>query len=182
MSSLATRQGLATRRAEHGRVDVILLGPGAIGRQLLMQLARLALAHGGRILHEATVGAGLPVIDTARKLLQTGDRITRIEGCPSGTLGYLFGELGRGLPFSASLRRPRGRERDRQPVRLHDCTHRAQPLVIRGPGAGPTVTAAGVHNDLMHLAASAPNASAGLDPELPNLQCARWNSNLGPSC
>ena len=69
------------------------------------ELTRLAFVHGGRILHEATVGAGLPVIDTVRKLLETGDRITRIEGCPSGTLGYLFGELGRGSTFSASLRR-----------------------------------------------------------------------------
>ena len=67
-------------------------------------LAESARARGRQILHEATVGAGLPVIDTVRKLLQTGDRIHRIEGCPSGTLGYLFGELGRGQRFSVSLR------------------------------------------------------------------------------
>lgn len=67
-------------------------------------LAATARAHGRQIFHEATVGAGLPVIDTVRKLLQTGDRILRIEGCPSGTLGYLFGELGRGRSFSSSLR------------------------------------------------------------------------------
>src|SRR2546430_4474842 len=46
--------------------------------------------------HEATVGAGLPIIDTYYKLVESGDRVHRIEGCPSGTLGYLFGELGRG--------------------------------------------------------------------------------------
>src|SRR5204862_2784438 len=28
-----------------------------------------------------------------------------VEGCPSGTLGFLFGELGRGEPFSAAVRR-----------------------------------------------------------------------------
>jgi aspartokinase/homoserine dehydrogenase 1 len=50
------------------------------------------------------VGAGLPVIDTLRKLLEAGDRVLRIEGCPSGTLGFLFGELGRGRTFSAALR------------------------------------------------------------------------------
>src|SRR6185312_1198267 len=27
-----------------------------------------------------------------------------IEGCPSGTLGYLFGEMGRGRSFSEALR------------------------------------------------------------------------------
>ncbi len=68
------------------------------------RLNAIAGEHGQRILHEATVGAGLPVIDTLRKLLEAGDRIVSIEGCPSGTLGYLFGELGRGRSFSASLR------------------------------------------------------------------------------
>ena len=63
-----------------------------------------AAASGRRVLHEATVGAGLPVIDTVRKLRESGDRVLRIEGCPSGTLGYLFGELGRGRAFSDALR------------------------------------------------------------------------------
>jgi homoserine dehydrogenase len=68
------------------------------------RLNAIAERHGGKILHEATVGAGLPVIDVVRTLLRTGDRITRIEGCPSGTLGYLFGELGQGASFSQSIR------------------------------------------------------------------------------
>jgi len=63
-----------------------------------------AAARGRRLLHEATVGAGLPVIDTLHKLLDAGDRVLRIEGCPSGTLGFLFGELGRGRRFSEALR------------------------------------------------------------------------------
>jgi homoserine dehydrogenase len=29
--------------------------------------------------------------------------VLAIEGCPSGTLGYLFGEIGRGTPFSTAL-------------------------------------------------------------------------------
>jgi len=67
-------------------------------------LARSAAARGRRLLHEATVGAGLPIIDTIKKLQESGDEILRIEGCPSGTLGYLFGELGRGSSFSTALR------------------------------------------------------------------------------
>jgi aspartokinase/homoserine dehydrogenase 1 len=67
-------------------------------------LAREAAARGRRVLHEATVGAGLPIIDTIHKLVDAGDPVLRIEGCPSGTLGYLFGELGRGVPFSTALR------------------------------------------------------------------------------
>ena len=67
-------------------------------------LTRSVAARGRRLLHEATVGAGLPIIDTIHKLVASGDQVLRIEGCPSGTLGYLFGELGRGVPFSTALR------------------------------------------------------------------------------
>ena len=66
-------------------------------------LARLAAARGRKMLHEATVGAGLPVIDTINKLAASGDRILQIEGCPSGTLGFLFSEMSRGTKFSVAL-------------------------------------------------------------------------------
>src|SRR6266702_1732179 len=68
------------------------------------ELTAAARAHGRRLLHEATVGAGLPIIDTYAKLVESGDRVYKVEGCPSGTLGYLFGELGRGKRFSEALR------------------------------------------------------------------------------
>src|SRR2546426_4854834 len=66
-------------------------------------LRAAAQDHGRRLLLEATVGAGLPIIDTYQKLVESGDRVSKIEGCPSGTLGYLFGELGRGAAFSTAL-------------------------------------------------------------------------------
>ena len=47
-------------------------------------------AAGSHYLYEATVGAGLPVIQTLRDLRETGDEIHRIEGMFSGTLAYLF--------------------------------------------------------------------------------------------
>ena len=67
-------------------------------------LVKNAAARGRHLLHEATVGAGLPVIDTINKLVASGDRILQIEGCPSGTLGYLFSEMSRGATFSTALR------------------------------------------------------------------------------
>jgi bifunctional aspartokinase / homoserine dehydrogenase 1 len=45
---------------------------------------------GAHYLYEATVGAGLPVVQTLRDLRETGDDIRRIEGILSGTLSYLF--------------------------------------------------------------------------------------------
>jgi homoserine dehydrogenase len=53
-----------------------------------------------RVRYECTVGAGLPVIRTLRHLLDTGDQAIRIEGCLSGTLGYLCAGLEQGTPYS----------------------------------------------------------------------------------
>lgn len=52
----------------------------------------------GALRYEVTVGAGLPVIRTLEELLATGDEIHTIEGCFSGTLGYLFSRMEEGLP------------------------------------------------------------------------------------
>lgn len=54
--------------------------------------------------YEATVGAGLPVIDTLKSLLETGDRPLSITGCLSGTLGYLCSCLEAGVPYSQAVR------------------------------------------------------------------------------
>jgi aspartokinase/homoserine dehydrogenase 1 len=53
----------------------------------LHEARRSSRAH---YLYEATVGAGLPVIQTLRDLRETGDDIVSIEGIFSGTLAYLF--------------------------------------------------------------------------------------------
>ena len=68
------------------------------------ELRALAEEHGARIRAETTVGAALPMLDTYAKLVESGDRVRRIDSCPSGTLGFLFDELGRGKKFSAALR------------------------------------------------------------------------------
>jgi bifunctional aspartokinase / homoserine dehydrogenase 1 len=57
-------------------------------------------AGGSHYLYEATVGAGLPVIQTLRDLRETGDDITSIEGIFSGTLAYLFNVYDGSVPFS----------------------------------------------------------------------------------
>jgi aspartokinase/homoserine dehydrogenase 1 len=53
-------------------------------------LHRARRLGGTHYLYEATVGAGLPVVQTLRDLRETGDEITSIEGIFSGTLAYLF--------------------------------------------------------------------------------------------
>ena len=57
------------------------------------------------VFHEATVGAGLPVLHTVDLLLGAGDPIASVSGVFSGTLAYLTGELGVGEVWSESVRR-----------------------------------------------------------------------------
>jgi aspartokinase/homoserine dehydrogenase 1 len=61
-------------------------------------------ASGSHYLYEATVGAGLPIIQTLRDLRQTGDEIIRIEGIFSGTLAYLFNVFDGRESFSSIVR------------------------------------------------------------------------------
>jgi aspartokinase/homoserine dehydrogenase 1 len=55
-------------------------------------------------LYEATVGAGLPVIQTLKDLVETGDEIENISGIFSGTLSYLFNVFDGTRPFSEIVR------------------------------------------------------------------------------
>lgn len=59
--------------------------------------------HYPKVRCESTVGAGLPVIAALRDLLAGGDEITAIEGCMSGTLGYLTSQLEQGVKFSRAV-------------------------------------------------------------------------------
>ncbi len=68
------------------------------------RLLETAAAAGRRVRYEATVGAGLPVIDTFRKLVESGDRVLRVEGCVSGTLGFVLSSLEARRPFSEAVR------------------------------------------------------------------------------
>jgi aspartokinase/homoserine dehydrogenase 1 len=71
--------------------------------------AAIAASPGGaaRFRYEATVGAGLPVIQTLRDLLDTGDEVWAIEGMLSGTLAYLFNRFDGSEPFSRLVREAR---------------------------------------------------------------------------
>ena len=61
-------------------------------------------APGSRsVKYEATVGAGLPIIDTYHKLVETGDRVLRIDGSVSGTLMYVVSAVSEGRPFSQAV-------------------------------------------------------------------------------
>lgn len=63
-------------------------GSGELSRYRHIRAA--CASSGARFRYEATVGAGLPILQTLRDLIDTGDEIIAIEGILSGTLAYLF--------------------------------------------------------------------------------------------
>ncbi len=67
-------------------------------------LQATAAQHHRLLRCEATVGAGLPVVDTLEMLLHTGDQLVSAAGSLSGTLGFLMTRLEEGEPFSAAVR------------------------------------------------------------------------------
>jgi len=72
--------------------------------QRLRKANRLVGAH---YLYETTVGAALPIIETLRDLVQTGDEIVEIEGILSGTLSYLFNSFDGTRSFSSLVAQAR---------------------------------------------------------------------------
>jgi aspartokinase/homoserine dehydrogenase 1 len=63
-------------------------------------LRETARRHQRYFLYETNVGAGLPIIQTLRGLVETGDEIIKIEGVLSGTLSYIFNSLDGRRTFS----------------------------------------------------------------------------------
>lgn len=55
---------------------------------------------GSKFLYNSNVGAGLPIISTIKELLQSGDKILKIEAILSGTLSYLFNSFTEEKDFS----------------------------------------------------------------------------------
>ena len=68
------------------------------------EIQRLGRAERMRYWYETTAGAGLPIVSTVRELVDTGDGVTRIAGCLSGTLGYICSQLDHGRTFSEIVR------------------------------------------------------------------------------
>jgi len=64
----------------------------------------MSLVKARRCRHEATVGAGLPVVNTLYALLDSGDTVTSIQGCFSGTLGYICSAINGGIPYSVAVK------------------------------------------------------------------------------
>jgi aspartokinase/homoserine dehydrogenase 1 len=63
------------------------------------QLQNLAREYGASFLYETNVGAGLPIIDTLKNLMASGDRIQKIQAVLSGSLNFVFNTYDATEPF-----------------------------------------------------------------------------------
>ena len=70
-----------------------------------LELLNAARQHFRAYHYETTVGAALPVIETLKNLVRTGDHVITIEGAFSGTLGFLCDRLVQGDPLSVAVRK-----------------------------------------------------------------------------
>eukprot|EP00894_Picocystis_sp_ML_P001371 jgi/Pico_ML_1/51888/g19.t1 len=162
------------------------VGQGMCARRGVAETLFSALANAGiniKAIAQGSIGAGLPIIATLKGLLETGDKVNKVEGIFSGTLSYLFNTMKPDLELSdipveslvpEPLRSIEGVDEfmaklpeydGEMEIKMSELTgsdniisfttarYKAQPLIVRGPGAGAEVTAAGVFSDLLRLAA-----------------------------
>ncbi|MGV8964245.1 MAG: bifunctional aspartate kinase/homoserine dehydrogenase I [Candidatus Saccharimonadaceae bacterium] len=71
--------------------------------QSYQELKKTAKRKGVKFLFETNVGAGLPIINTLNDLIDSGDKILKIEAVLSGTLNYIFNCMSPEIPFSKTI-------------------------------------------------------------------------------
>jgi aspartokinase/homoserine dehydrogenase 1 len=68
------------------------------------ELKKIAKRKGVKFLFETNVGAGLPIINTLNDLVNSGDKILKIEAVLSGTLNYIFNTISAETPLSKTIK------------------------------------------------------------------------------
>ena len=68
-----------------------------------LALKTIARESGVKFLFETNVGAGLPIINTINALVNSGDKIQKIEAVLSGTLNFICNTIAADVPFSRTV-------------------------------------------------------------------------------
>jgi len=68
------------------------------------EIKKIAKQKGVKFLFETNVGAGLPIINTLNDLVNSGDKILKIEAVLSGTLNYIFNTISADIPLSKTIK------------------------------------------------------------------------------
>lgn len=71
-----------------------------LSQEKYVRLRQLAKKSNARFMYETNVGAGLPIIGVMQSLLNSGDKILKIEAVLSGTLSFIFNSYKGDVKFS----------------------------------------------------------------------------------
>ncbi len=67
-------------------------------------LKEIARKKGIKYLFETNVGAGLPIINTMNALINSGDKILKLQAVLSGTLNFIFNTISAEIPLSKAIK------------------------------------------------------------------------------
>jgi aspartokinase/homoserine dehydrogenase 1 len=70
-----------------------------------LNLKRTATKSKVKFIYSTNVGAGLPIIRTIQEIVESGEKIIKIEGVLSGTLSYLFNSFQGDIEFSKLVKK-----------------------------------------------------------------------------
>ncbi|MGZ3749109.1 MAG: bifunctional aspartate kinase/homoserine dehydrogenase I, partial [Pseudobdellovibrionaceae bacterium] len=70
-----------------------------------LKIRATAKRYNRHFLYSTNVGAGLPIVQTLRDLISTGDEIQIVQGILSGTLSYIFNQYDGTRPFSEIVKK-----------------------------------------------------------------------------
>ena len=103
-------------------------------------LKHIARQRNIKYLFETNVGAGLPVINTINDLINSGDKILKIEAVLSGTLNFIFNVLSKDVPMSEAVRLAKEKGYSEPDPRIDLCGKDViRKLVILAREAGYTI-------------------------------------------
>ena len=106
-ATACSREASQHARWLHAGYHVVTANKASAGGELHSWRALQAAGAGDRYGDAATVGAGLPVLSTLRRLRQCGDSLLTLEGVFSGSLSWLFNQYDGKQAFSALLHEAR---------------------------------------------------------------------------
>jgi len=71
--------------------------------EIYRSLKETARKKGIKFLFETNVGAGLPIINTMNALINSGDKIVKLQAVLSGTLNFIFNTISAEIPLSKAI-------------------------------------------------------------------------------